>query len=50
MSVLIKNTETNFHIYNISSGGKHSTSGSVRLRKSKSFGHPIKMLVYFLLG
>lgn len=49
-ATILKNTETNFHIYNISSGGKHSTSGDVRLEEVRKFWSPYKNVSLIFVG
>tara|TARA_Y100000296_G_C5177336_1_gene260866 strand:+ start:1183 stop:1806 length:624 start_codon:yes stop_codon:yes gene_type:complete len=49
-ATILKNTETNFHIYNISSGGKHSTSGSVRLEEVRKFWSSYKNVSLIFVG
>ena len=49
-ATILKNTETNFHIYNISSGGKHSTSGVVRLEEVRKFWSPYKNVSLIFVG
>jgi len=49
-ATILKNTETNFHIYNISSGGKHSTSGDVRLEEVRKFWSSYKNVSLIFVG
>lgn len=45
-----KNIDTMFHVYNISSGGKHSSNGEIRLEEVKKFWSNYKNVNLFFVG
>ena len=49
-ATISKYEDTQFHVYNISSGGKYSSSGDVRLEEVKKFWSKYKNVKLFFVG